>query len=565
MHRTFAIVSIAIASLILANTVGFAQNGQWLTDIGVPGIEGADVNVIYIDGDDVYVGGNFGRAGSNNATSLAVWNRVSKTWSVLPGTFSSSVRSIVRFQGNLVVAGDFFSIDSLRTNGIARWDGQRWDTLGAEFNSSVADLLVDHDTLYAAGYFSVAAGNEVLGVARYVDGVWSAVDLGLNGYVSSLAGGNGKIYAGGDFMLEQGTSHNVAEYDGSEWRPLGSGVSSFVNDLVVHDGDLYAAGDFYYAGTERVNGLARWNGTDWAPVGSDDNIGIVNELATDGTYLYAAGAFTWLSGQPVDGVAKWNGATWEPVGSLNGSLSAIAIVGSEVYAGGRVTRADEATVNNIAHFNGTTWGTMGDGLLDGHFTAWIEASAIIGDEVFVGGTFSHAGGIPSMNIASWNRRTKTWSAIGEGTNERVRAMTAVDGELIVVGEFTRAGDINTNHIAKFNPVSRMWSLVGEGTRAVISDVVAVGDDIYVAADGVFKWDGVEWTWDSSGPDGWVYALEHFNGELYASGSFTASGNIQTVGIARMASDGWHPLGNGLEGYVIDMTPHGTDLIVAGQF
>ncbi|MFC1572138.1 hypothetical protein ACFL6M_00920, partial [Candidatus Eisenbacteria bacterium] len=60
--------------------------------------------------------------------------------------------------------------------------------------------------------------------------------------------------------------------DGNSWNALDTGVWGgdyrLVNALTVYDGDLIAGGFFTRAGAWTVNNIARWDGTEWHPLGS---------------------------------------------------------------------------------------------------------------------------------------------------------------------------------------------------------------------------------------------------------------------------------------------------------
>src|SRR5579863_5797489 len=55
-------------------------------------------------------------------------------------------------------------------------------------------------------------------------------------------------------------------------------------------GTLYVAGAFTVAGSTNANFVAKWDGTNWFPLGSGVN-GTVRALAISGNTLYAAGSF----------------------------------------------------------------------------------------------------------------------------------------------------------------------------------------------------------------------------------------------------------------------------------
>jgi hypothetical protein len=73
----------------------------------------------------------------------------------------------------------------------------------------------------------------------------------------------------------------------------------------------------------------------------------------------------------------------------------------------------------------------------------------------------------------------------------------------------------------------------------------------------------------SGMDNWIFALEEFNGELYAAGAFLNVGNVQANRIARWDGQTWSPLGSGANAQIFtlgvaEVAGSGTSLYVGGD-
>src|SRR5882724_10938875 len=88
--------------------------------------------------------------------------------------------------------------------------------------------------------------------------------------------------------------------------------------------------------------------------------------------------------------------------------------------------------------SGQTWENLGTGV-SGCSTCFVRTLAVYNGELYAGGTFTDAGGIPVNNIARWNGTN--WSDVGTGVNNEVSALAVFNGELFVGGSFTTAGGI----------------------------------------------------------------------------------------------------------------------------
>ncbi len=71
-------------------------------------------------------------------------------------------------------------------------------------------------------------------------------------------------------------ANSIAKWDGAQWLALGSGMSGgdFLGVHELTDLDegtspaLYAGGRFTMAGGVAANAIAKWDGTQWLPLGS---------------------------------------------------------------------------------------------------------------------------------------------------------------------------------------------------------------------------------------------------------------------------------------------------------
>jgi hypothetical protein len=207
--------------------------------------------------------------------------------------------------------------------------------------------------------------------------------------------------------------------------------------------------------------------------------------------------------------------TWSSLGTgssngVNGEVRALAVVGNEVFVGGFFTSAGGVSANRVARFNTqtNTWSTLGTGSSNGVNGVVVYALAVVGDEVFVGGTFTSAGGVSANGVARFNTQTNTWSSLGTGSSNGVNSTVytqAVSGsEVVVGGTFTQAGGVSANYVARFNTQTNTWSSLGTGSSNGVSG-------------------------------GGVNALAVSGSEVFVGGGFTLAGGIASTFIARWNS------------------------------
>ena len=465
--------------------------------------------------------------------------------------------------------------------------------------ASNGDLLV-------AGSFSAIDGVPANCVARWNGSVWSPLASGLTGAVFSLLStSTGELFAGGQFSLG-GTppSDNIAQWNGGSWQPLGSGTQSTfapfqagVFALAEVPGGLVAAGQFDGAGGVPAFKVAHWNGTAWSAMGTGleqfglsggPSIALALQRTANGE-LFVAGGFATVGGRDSYGLARWNGSTWAPPRSVGIGRETSAIhrtATGEVYLAGAFQDIDGVACNGIARRVGTGWQPLGAGLATLPFEPEILAiRSLPNGDVVVGGAFAAIGGAPIPALARWNG--STWSSLGAGlgfaggNNPSVLSMhVAANGDLYVAGLFDTAGGVAVDSVARWDGMQ--WSAVvgGLGQAFLTAVTSSPTGEVYVAGQlpgsiglqlgqiavrSGSSWQGIG---VADGPVRELIALP--GGTLVAAGRFqTIDG--QPVGcVARWAGGVWAPFGSlGTTGLVHSVRrllalPSG-GLLAAGRF
>lgn len=178
----------------------------------------------------------------------------------------------------------------------------------------------------------------------------------------------------------------------------------------------------------------------------DDLDASVFDLIEYNGELYAGGAFENSGANPMKGVAKWDGTNWQPVGSgLDGTVLDLEIYNGNLIAVGNFDQNGNGNTDcrNIASWNGSTWTPLGTGL-NGFSDAGRKALAN-GSELIIGGTFETAGGVNSPNVVKWNGTN--YEAIAGGAPESIGEIAIVNGILYVANQFELT---NSNFLLRLN-------------------------------------------------------------------------------------------------------------------
>ena len=301
-------------------------------------------------------------------------------------------------------------------------EARAWQPLGTGFHQTVVSLTIHKGDLIAGGYFG---GPNY--VARWDGTTWHSMGSpALGNAPGALTVYDGDLIAGGSFSTKRGqTVDGIARWDGSEWHSVGTGIDNpgidgdaGVKALVVYDGDLIAAGTFTTAGGQSANNIARWNGSEWEPLGSGFEYSISTLMVHNG-YLIAGGA-------------RWDGSEWHAMGG--GNVGTFTIHEGDLYAASYFPA--------VSRWNGLTWQAVGTGT-EGYVTSF----AIHAGNLIAGGQSPNTLGAGTNHIARWDG--SAWQPIGSGMNGEIIALTVHDGDLIAAGSFTTAGGQSANNIARW--------------------------------------------------------------------------------------------------------------------
>ena len=455
----------------------------------------------------------------------------------------------ILFDSNIIYAGGSFSKVSGKTyNNIAYWDTNSWNFVGHNDGNNGTDgpvftITKDYNNsyLYIGGKFnytdyngsSPSQNNLFNNLAYWGGGVWNYVGStstqnGTNDTVRTLFFDGSRLYVGGDFTkvnynLNSYTDANyIAMWNGG-WNPIGNngnGTNSSVNTITGNNsGTIYIGGKFtivdYGVGANNTsaNHIVIWDGSSWIPLQDSGNSnnglnGVVNTLYynTNNNLLYIGGLFSYAyldlttTKGPYYNSVTWDGNKWNFIGvneqfnGVNGEVFSIfyninynytSIAGTFNLAGYDGTNSMNK-IQNITYFDGGNWNPLNyNNYRPGVREKEVFALAVIGDDIYVGGSFNYTG--PTFDgrticnyIARWSTIHEVWYPLNYyngsnyeiGLSDSVRALST-NGTLLFVGgdfNFTNGSSLELNHIAIWDPTLETW------TQIISNDLVFIGLD-----------------------------------------------------------------------------------------
>jgi hypothetical protein len=378
------------------------------------------------------------------------------------------------------------------------------------------------------------------GVAAGDDDLWSPLFHGpgvargtLGGaYVRELGVFADELIVAGRFTSAGPTlAENIARWNGSNWAAMGSGLSGRLSQLqeqrvecfAIYDGQLVVGGNFAHSGDTLLGGIATWDGQEWKPLGGGFN-GIVQGLAVHSGLLIAVGDFDAAAGLPAQHVAAWDGHAWRPLAS---DMVDEVQTTPELWGEVRPPR-----VQSVASFQG---------------------------DLYIGGIFTRIDGTPVRNIARW--RNGSWLPVGSGTNPYgvVNSFHVLGNALLVGGGFSQAGEIRAPGLAQWDGAA--WSQLGNRDvpwdTGYVTGFAKVGDKLAVV--GYFTiqnkdyslvlWNGRHWE-RSRAPEINIAAAQEYQGRLFVGGHFFFQTPVPLNHVAIWTGDSWDPVGPGA-GFAIE--------------
>ncbi|MCJ7738447.1 MAG: right-handed parallel beta-helix repeat-containing protein, partial [Anaerolineae bacterium] len=295
---------------------------------------------------DVYAAGSFTKikigATEQEFFHIARWDATNMSWNAL-GTGTNGTVHALAFDndGNLWVGGEFTRAGNLDASRVARWNGSAWSVVGLDgkydestyyngVNGPVYALqnVPGDKRMYIGGAFTRATewgnGGATVWTPASNLAVWKtdcspgpsttcfggSTQTPTNGVVTALSFGGLTVYAGGNFTAVGSgfstTAQHIAAYTRSasaEWRAFGTGLPNDVYDIAVGSEEKLIVASPGQPPEDRPGapveaGVWEWNGSQWAQ--TEGNTVGAHAVALDAQYnVYTANNTGHLKIQPL--------------------------------------------------------------------------------------------------------------------------------------------------------------------------------------------------------------------------------------------------------------------------
>jgi len=522
--------------------------------------EEAQVYALAATTDYLYIGGLFTSVGSSSKKNLAMISlntRFPTSWSPDP---NGIVRALHIDGDSLFVGGDFTIVSRIPQVGLACFTTpplpapplpvilptlKSWN---ANLSGSVYTLDSLDGYLFAGGQFTFTGGQnlgvfDMLNAAPY-PGFNSVPDdlvrvVRITGKDAVL---NARIYIGGDFK----SIDSLIEYPYlARYQPVdnGNGYDLQLNPdytplpdapvwaITEYDNKLYIGGQFNFLGTQEASWLARLESTGavdpgWLPP-LQARAGDVYAVAVAGDRVLIGGNFFSAGGEKRSSLAALN-ATGALISAfnapINGEVRALLLNEDVLYVGGSFDGIGSSTPQNLAALDASTGAVNPDWLPDPN--NMVRTLSADNNSIIAGGDFTDLQGEPDQDYLAWIDPES-----GDATPHHLGLPGAVyalalhqDDQLLVGGSSGSSGYAARVSMSTTPDLMTAQSLPAPAFAAPVTSILASNRMILLGSDHLDARDPQTYLPLNGYPSlsGEVHALAAQGSYQYAAGAFTVS-------------------------------------------
>jgi len=280
-----------------------------------------------------------------------------------------------------------------------------------------------------------------------------------------------------------------------------------------------------------------------------------------------------LFGLPLLGLSQ----QWRDLdGGVDGAVHAMYVdsINNELYVGGTFQHAGGLFTSCIAKWDSVQWSDVGSDTIKGF--ADVRCIAKFNGDIIAGGFFDSIGMVRMNNISRWDG--SRWNPMGFGFSGAVLALKEYKGELYAGGSFEFSGNDTIIRIAKWDGFNWMnlpgFIRLDDDVETLIQydSLLVIGGDFQSASSipnssRIIAFDGVNWISLNSFFNSFIFALEVFQDTLYAGGRFTSAPGAPSNYMSKFDGLNWQPMPypSGGTNWITDMSVFQNSLVVVGYF
>jgi hypothetical protein len=458
----------AVTSIALYNDRIYASSGHGimvgnLASAGIrylPQFFGGSVSCLHVDGQVLYVGGQFRDINGiphGSAAAINLPDEQLSNWNPLPNSFSPFVTSILGAGSTLFVGSISFinAYDSL--DGSLKWSVPAAG-LSASAGGAIAAIVLHNDILYIAGDFQTIDGfaRRRLAALKPENGAVLPWFVHASSWINTISVSPARIIAGGNLTSMGGLLRtNFAAFDistgaATTWAPYTDGP---VTAMEKTTSALFVGGQFTSINGANLYCLAALDPQSGTNLPFNADLGHskypsrvpLYALAKQGDTIFVGGSFTSIFGVDQKYLASFNATTfqmnssWKPIltsSFLDGGVTRILPHGNSVFTVGFFDRAGDQARTNLAAIDLETglpldWNPKVFGFASGE--PLVRNISILDSTMYLCGPFSSIGGISRPRAAAISLITGLpldWS-LGAIANTRCFLIQPVENSLFV--------------------------------------------------------------------------------------------------------------------------------------
>lgn len=443
-----------------------------------------------------FIGGSFDRFGNDDRAHLA---RIDHNGALLPWAPAADYAVLcMELAGDtLYVGGTFMTIDGQARNRIAAFNTTTGDLLPpvgcTSMTGAVVGMSEGDGVLYFGGTFTSVCGQPrsrlaAIDIADHALADWAPVaSVGQYTGVNEVKAYGNRIYVGGQIDSINGVPRgNVAALDREgvllSWDPVARGTvycMELVGDQLWIGGGIDSLGGSLRRGIGVVDTVAGalmpWQ-PNWQLAST---FVVVKDMAFAGSKLFLGGTMELVGGHydavSVD-VESGELLPWNP--NPDYDVVELCMNGDRIYCGGWFRSIGRIPRHNGAAFSISTKQPLAwDPRTTPEF-ADLWGLAVIGDFVYLGGSFSGAGGGASEHLAAVDRITGDL-IIAANANSYVNTLASHDGLLYAGGIFTNINGQFAPHLAVLSPMLDSLYAWDHAPDWTVSTLSFEGDTLFV--------------------------------------------------------------------------------------